>query len=152
MVSFSNSNFVFYVADDDHQWSVCCHQIPEGLEHTPCAFIILNYLSVKSIYYMPLWIHSMKITLHFLHNIQWNKCVEVTWLFSYMTHHLLVIFEGERIWRKKLIQNTSRKYRVCFLNKHGDYRYFEQGRLALIYYYNVLQHQMCTCSPLMQVM
>lgn len=58
----------------------------------------------------------MKITLHFLHNIQWNKCVEVTWLFSYMTHHLLVIFEGERIWRKKLIQNTSRKYRVCFTN------------------------------------
>lgn len=34
LVSFSDSNFVFYVADDDHQWSVCCHQIPEGLEHT----------------------------------------------------------------------------------------------------------------------
>lgn len=28
------SNFVFSVADDDHQWSFCCHQIPEGLEHT----------------------------------------------------------------------------------------------------------------------
>lgn len=83
-VSFSDSNVVFHVVDDDHQWSVCCHQIPEGLEHTPCAFIILNYLSVKSIYYMPLWIHSMKITLHFLHNIQWNKCVEVTWLFSFI--------------------------------------------------------------------